>query len=271
MHRLRQACLLGLAAAVLSACGGRHDASQHWLTALTPAQHDTYFPITTGAHANMSCNACHGTTDTFKKYTCTTCHAHDQATSDTQHVGLSGYVYKDTSCYGCHPQGKSTFSLATHLQLFPIGPNTLHAGEACGDCHGDLKHPTDKTKLLCGACHAHAQSVSDPIHNSPVDGSAGVGTLYTFSVAGCYACHLKNQTVLRATHSTKTYNGNNIAEGPHLQGSTCSNCHSSTAFKGYNCAPCHSPGGFAEQKTQACDTAKGSPCTDQEKYQYFYK
>ena len=82
------------------------DCSQcHTTSGWTPStfNHTTYFPLT-GDHNISTCNTCHTTASNFVAFSCTaTCHS--QASTDSHHSGVSGYVYSSASCYGCHPTG----------------------------------------------------------------------------------------------------------------------------------------------------------------------
>ncbi len=277
MRRLAPRVLVLACAGVLlaaAACGdaGDNRHTNHWLTALTPSDHATWFPIDSGAHKGMDCNLCHGSFDSFKGFSCTGCHAHDQSVTDPLHSGVPGYSYGPTTCYMCHKNGTVRFDLAQHQKAFPIGDGTPHATEACSDCHSDSSRLGEVAFVTCGSCHAHSQAKTDPFHNQPKDGGAPVGQIYAWGVNTCIQCHLDGRMLLRADHTPQaTYNGNNVAMGPHLQGAMCADCHLTRDFKTFTCGPCHDPGGFAAEKTAACDTAKGSACTDLEKYNYFYK
>src|SRR5450432_4137439 len=46
-------------------------------TVLTPTTH-TYFPIVSGPHA-VDCNTCHGAYNTFKDFSCLSCHGHEDS------------------------------------------------------------------------------------------------------------------------------------------------------------------------------------------------
>ena len=71
-------------------------------------QHDTCFPITTGAHAGVRCGECHtnlqGTRLTGAcsgvPVRCAECH--DQATEDGHHQAVPGYEFKSEKCATCH-------------------------------------------------------------------------------------------------------------------------------------------------------------------------
>ena len=68
MHRLRLCCIvLGLFACSRSEQGP----GAPWVNAISPAE--KFFPIQTGPHA-LACNACHGGTQSFQVFDCTTSH-----------------------------------------------------------------------------------------------------------------------------------------------------------------------------------------------------
>ena len=65
----------------------------------------TQFPIASGAHAGFDCAQCHQNPRNFNQFTCTSCHEHDQQTTDNDHDRVPGYVYTSSACYACHPDG----------------------------------------------------------------------------------------------------------------------------------------------------------------------
>ena len=52
--------------------------------------HETYFPIQTGVHGGISCNACHTNEATFTEFSCIDCHHHEQEQTDRDHSGVGG-------------------------------------------------------------------------------------------------------------------------------------------------------------------------------------
>ena len=62
----------------------------------------TWFPMTHG-NAQSVCATCHTNSSDYSVFQCTTCHAATQTNS--QHSGVRNYVYNNTNCYQCHPQG----------------------------------------------------------------------------------------------------------------------------------------------------------------------
>jgi len=76
--------------------GGNHDA--------------LFFPIYSGKHRGKwaICSTCHTTPNNFSQFSCFGCHPHsDQAKTDADHQGETGYVYDSQACLSCHPQGNS--------------------------------------------------------------------------------------------------------------------------------------------------------------------
>ena len=64
----------------------------------------TWFPITSGRHANRQCSECHQDGNNFKVFTCLTCHGRSE--TDKEHQGRAGYRYDSPACYSCHPTGR---------------------------------------------------------------------------------------------------------------------------------------------------------------------
>ena len=66
----------------------------------------TWFPITSGDHANRDCNECHTTPGVYTLFSCIT-GCHDRADTDDEHQDEPGYRYDSAACYSCHPQGRA--------------------------------------------------------------------------------------------------------------------------------------------------------------------
>jgi hypothetical protein len=64
----------------------------------------SWFPIASGRHAGNNCSACHPDPNNYKAFSCLTCHT--RSSTDSNHRGVSGYVYNSVNCYACHPQGR---------------------------------------------------------------------------------------------------------------------------------------------------------------------
>lgn len=135
-----------------------------------------------GAHASLSCTACHEA-DGTPKYPgvaddeCIACHQSDY---DAQHAD-SGYP---TSCLTCHTRDAWTGADFDHdAQYFPIftGRHSAQWG-GCPTCHIDA---SDFTDFSCFACHPHEQQRMDDKH-SEVSG-------YAYDSSLCYACHPRGE------------------------------------------------------------------------------
>ncbi len=83
-----------------------HDCSPcHTTTAWSPStfNHDgLYFKIYSGAHNGRwtYCTDCHTTQTDYSQFTCVTCH--NQSETNSNHQGVTGYVYSNPACYNCH-------------------------------------------------------------------------------------------------------------------------------------------------------------------------
>ncbi len=84
----------------------------HTQSAWTPStfNHDTqYFPVYSGEHRNewSTCSQCHTNPANYAVFSCITCHEHNQTSMNSEHQGVSGYVYQSAACFDCHPDGDS--------------------------------------------------------------------------------------------------------------------------------------------------------------------
>ncbi len=64
------------------------------------------FPISSGRHAGNACSVCHIDPNNYKTFSCLT-GCHPKSSTDSHHVGRSGYRYDSVACYSCHPRGSS--------------------------------------------------------------------------------------------------------------------------------------------------------------------
>lgn len=229
-------------------------------TGMTRQSHEAIFPIASGVHVDASCNSCHGGFDTFKEFTCLTCHEHEQATTNAQHTGVADFVYDSASCLKCHPSGQAgEIDRSAHsTKFFPIATGK-HGNAECASCHAT----PDKKEFTCIGCHEHAQPEMDGKHSSiagyAYDSSAclkchadGTAMFDHKSLGpkptGCYKCHQDKFTAAKTTpaslHVTNRFP------------TTCENCHTSfTSWKqgssmqhaavggsGAACEKCHMAG-----------------------------
>lgn len=229
-----------LAVALLAGCGSAAAPGTlaPWLTAPTREGHSRFFPIAASAgatpsHAAAGCNDCHGGFDTFKQFTCLTCHL--QAPTAAQHPGVPGYAYDSNSCYGCHANGVASFP--GHDAIFPISAGTLHAGIGCSKCH---TVPGDHAPATQGCTSCHTQAATAPLHGN-------VGG-YTWAVAACLRCHADGQVNLVSGHAPFQIQ----SPAAHFQKS-CLVCHPGMRtdkawgadFKSNDCLACHAQAGTA--------------------------
>jgi hypothetical protein len=78
-----------------------------WITTnwLGATFNHTWFPMTHG-NANSVCTTCHTNPSDFSVFQCTNCHLKTQ--TDSNHLGVKGYIYNSVNCYQCHPTGSGT-------------------------------------------------------------------------------------------------------------------------------------------------------------------
>ena len=65
------------------------------------------FPITSGPHGSLACFDCHNNAGNRVAFACIDCHEHRQSEANSEHQGVSGYVWASASCYQCHPNGRN--------------------------------------------------------------------------------------------------------------------------------------------------------------------
>jgi hypothetical protein len=143
--------------------------------------HDAqYFPIYSGTHTAQwtDCAACHTTSS--GAFSCVDCHAHDPASTDPTHNGMTGYAYDSQACFGCHPTGVGGQFVDHDAQFFPIYTGK-HAGRwnSCAQCHVT---PGNNSVFSCFECHEHSQSRMDDKHLGEVNG-------YSYDSIECLRCH----------------------------------------------------------------------------------
>lgn len=87
-------------------CTECHTTGPSWLTAEYREHDSKNFPIYSGEHKGEwdKCTDCHTGGD-ISTFSCTNCHEHNKTSMNLVHLGKSGYEYKSSSCYSCHPDG----------------------------------------------------------------------------------------------------------------------------------------------------------------------
>jgi hypothetical protein len=162
----------------LAAC---QEGDAPWLTMPSDEEHAArFFPITAGsAHAELTCNDCHGETGGFGQFDCLNCHlgSHSDPTAVTSfHSGITGFEWASAACYRCHRDGTATG--IDHQLVFPLP----HRDATCVECH---VQPGDRSVLGCAGCHGHEKTAMDDKHQ----GRSG----YVFESRACYECHPRGQ------------------------------------------------------------------------------
>lgn len=194
----------------------------------------TRFPLR-GAHALLTCNACHGRALPRNKpgMACATCHKKD----DPHRGNLGG------NCQSCHGETswKEQVRFDHTLTGFPLlGRHALlrctscHTdksfsvkGQQCASCHADDYHKGRLGRSLdCATCHVPSGWMQARFDHGRKTGFAIDGK---HAALGCHSCHVKP------------------AASANL-GSSCYSCHRADdthrgAF-GRNCAACHSTQSF---------------------------
>lgn len=94
-----------------AAAGFSRDCSQcHTTTGWSGAVFNhTKFPIYSGTHARRwtNCGECHTNSSNYAVFTCFSCHEHNKTDMDSEHRGVSNYIYNSANCYSCHPAGRA--------------------------------------------------------------------------------------------------------------------------------------------------------------------
>ncbi len=167
----------------------------------------------TGAHAKLTCNACHASSPSPARVAppatdCLTCHA-----KDDKHKGING-----PKCESCHSTTSWKGSSFDHSKTrFPLVG--AHGKVACAQCHVQPAQ-TVKLDVACVSCHK-----KDDKH----EGQLG---------PNCGGCH--NQAVwtkpVRFDHDLTSF----PLVGKHAS-VACGDCHASKRFKdaSLTCVSCH--------------------------------
>ncbi len=198
-------------------------------SAITRESHGSFFPIGSGSyHVNHTCDDCHGGFDSFKQFTCQSCHAHATDVAAGRHTFITDFQNDSAGCYRCHPNGRETaISNADHSAKYFAISKGPHSNLQCSDCHA---WTTTSRPFSCVGCHDHAQDVTDKAHVSI--------TGYRYDSYGCYGCHPNGAETAIATsdHSTRFFP---ILTGSHTQ-LACSSCHTDpSTSKTFVCTTCH--------------------------------
>ncbi len=93
-----------------TACEGCHGTTS-WLGAVF----NHSFPITNGDHGGFACTECHLNIGS-NAFSCTHCHEHRESEANSEHQGVSGYVWQSQACFNCHPNGEELLHKAANIQ-----------------------------------------------------------------------------------------------------------------------------------------------------------
>lgn len=150
---------------------------------VTRPTHEQFFLLTSGRHADASCESCHDASESFSSYVCTGCHA--AATTRREHPDGGHFEYRSQSCYACHPRGDDV--AFDHEAVFPVLTGASHDRVSCEQCHGVR---ADKTVFVCTSCHARQPTGAV---GSGVDAMHSQVAKYAWSSPACFGCHPKGR------------------------------------------------------------------------------
>ena len=207
--RQLSACLLIVLA---SACQGSGAPAN---TTPDAVSHDVRFPIGTDAAGQnlphslgsgtpaISCDSCHGQFDTFKKFDCLSCHAHqDPAPLALAHRGMTTYAYTSDKCYFCHARGVASGAVPSGLIADPANDVTV-----------TVKHPTWAATTIT--------SFAAEVVKLPMSMSHAAKVLDSSIMATCGACHANAGA---GTYIPGVLHASLAALG-QPQPATCTECH----------------------------------------------
>lgn len=217
-----------------------------WTATLQFTQHDaSLFPIYSGEHRNKwtKCTDCHRVATNYNTFSCIDCHEHNQASMNSEHQNVTGYVYQSAQCFNCHPRGTSVNAFNHATGTFPL--NGAHLAVSCNSCHqsGYAGTPT-----ACNACHQTSyNNTQNPNHQA-----TGIAT-------ACSTCHSTTAwTPSSFNHTSTTF----PLTGMHIT-TACGSCHiGATTGTSQLCKSCHlqkfqattNPSHVALNISQECQT-----------------
>ncbi|MEW6432276.1 MAG: hypothetical protein AB1730_12285 [Myxococcota bacterium] len=198
---------------------------------VTQANH-TWFPLTAGTNheygrasstGTIECASCHPpSADSFKEFTCTACHEHDQSFTDRLHLTLASYEYTPKACYSCHPDGATR----------PFG----HAGivDRCAECHAaggpfaalPLPPPAvhrDIGTSDCGACHTSTTDWAE-VSGAPNDKFDPLRSVRVNALSPVWSGPVIDSVAVDPQTIDMTMNHSATSVDPAAM-SACTNCH----------------------------------------------
>ncbi len=229
--------LLTLAVVATAACtpGGKGTGQ-----GLTPEGH-VYFPIVAGTNHDLAklsgCDACHPpAAESFKDFTCVSCHIHDQGISSLLHKGVGDYTFGERTCFTCHPTGEQ----------MPFSHTGVVSSE-CATCH-DVDAPFAALPIPgfthrpmgtsgCGGCH-NTQTWKDAT-GAPSDSSDPSRDVQVTGLVPTWS----GQSIISLTpdqQSLKQVMNHSSTQVPAATLATCEACHVDAALGGYYPGELHS-------------------------------
>ncbi len=240
-------------------CQACHTLEVDWKPA-TYKDHDAqFFPIYGGEHAGEwnNCKECHTQSGDFASFSCTTCHEHNQESTDHKHGDVPGYSFNSNSCLACHPTGNSDATFDHGKTAFPLtGAHLLSdcqqchisgyngTSAICSDCHktdfdqsGNPNHVELGLSMDCASCHSTDPGWSPAtfaIHDQYYV-LAGAHAAITADCATCHQGGYSNTPNTCAGCHTDEYNA--TANPPHQSSgfdTDCASCHSESTWQPAN-------------------------------------
>ncbi len=274
--------------------------SCHSQNAWKPAtwDHDgQFFPIYSGKHKGKwnTCSECHTVQTNFSVFSCIDCHEHRKTEMDSEHQGISGYIYASNECYSCHPRGTKDGAFNHAISAFPL--TGAHQTVDCSQCH---QNGYANTTTICYDCHqSQFNNSTNPNHQALVISTECTSCHTTnsgwkpalfpqhdnyFALTGAHAaistncaqCHNGNYTTISNTCISCHQTDYNSAQNHLAQGypTDCEMCHNSVAWNqttfnhnntnfqltgahiSVECSHCHS-NGFTNTSTE-CSSCHNS-------------
>ncbi len=220
-------------------------------------QHMNRFPLT-GAHAAVSCDACHksGALSQFNTMStdCISCHQADFKSAQNPNHILLGF---SPTCDSCHTTDSWNSTHFDHSKTgFPLTGSHSVPPRQCSDCH--VNNNYNLTQTACMSCHLkdyqnatnpnHVQGgfaqTCESCHNTVAWSPANfdhsksgfpLTGAHTVPPRQCADCHVNNnynlnQTACVSCHLKDYQNTNNPNHGQQGFPQTCEVCHSTSAW-----------------------------------------
>ena len=148
----------------------------------------TWFPITSGRHAGNPCSACHTAPTNYAIFTCITCHGRTE--TDSNHRGVTGYVYDSLPATRATRRGGRTEdatmrSACARLALVLASSSCLPSGRGRRPAAGDASRSSSRGGQIRpddgSATVSSNEAIGDP--DAPV-GARGRATALEYGFDG---------------------------------------------------------------------------------------